>query len=77
MTSSIPNGDAISSTVTKSAAAPNIANTSFPFNHPYSAFLSQSMKVEFNNEMASQYQSMQTRNSKFNQENINIQGQKE
>lgn len=37
----------------------------------------QSMKMEFNNEMASQYQSMQTRNSKFNQENINIQDQKE
>ncbi|KAF3625570.1 Transcription factor ALC [Capsicum annuum] len=72
MTSSIPNGDAVSS-----AAAPNVATTSVPFNHPYSAFLPQSMKMEFNNEMASQYQSMQTRNSKFNQENINIQDQKE
>ncbi|PHU14704.1 hypothetical protein BC332_15909 [Capsicum chinense] len=41
MTSSIPNNDAISSIGTKSAAAPNIATTSFPFNHPYRAFLPQ------------------------------------
>ncbi|CAN4100395.1 unnamed protein product [Withania somnifera] len=49
----------------------------------YNAFLAQSMKMEFNNEMAAQYlqqannQSMQRRTSKLTQENVNIQGQKE
>ncbi|XP_060195190.1 transcription factor UNE10-like [Lycium barbarum] len=78
-------GDAASATVTKAAAVPNIATTSFPFNnYPYSSFPlpPQSMKMEFNTEMAAQHlqqanQSMQTRTSKFNQENVNMQGQKE
>ncbi|KAJ8560558.1 hypothetical protein K7X08_022418 [Anisodus acutangulus] len=68
------NGDA-----TRAAAAPN-STSSFPFNDPYSAFLPQSMKMEFNNEMAAQYlqqvnQAMQTTRN-LNQENVNIQGQK-
>lgn len=40
-TPSQPNRDSISPTITKSAAAPNIATSSFPFNHPYNAFLPQ------------------------------------
>ncbi|WMV35316.1 hypothetical protein MTR67_028701 [Solanum verrucosum] len=74
-------GDAASATVTKAAAtAPNIATTSlYPFNDPYNAFLAQSMKMELNNEMVAQYmqQVNQSMQSKFNQENVNIQGQKE
>lgn len=74
MASTIPtppqtaNGNATSPTVTKSAAAPN---PSFPLTHPCIAFLPQSTKMEFNNEMAAQYL------QQANQENINIQGQKE
>ncbi|XP_015077955.1 transcription factor UNE10-like [Solanum pennellii] len=75
MASSIPsipsqpiNAESISPKLTKSAAAPD---TSFPFNHPYNAYLPQSMKMEFNNEMAAQYL------QQGNQENVNIRGQKE
>ncbi|KAK6787646.1 hypothetical protein RDI58_016171 [Solanum bulbocastanum] len=74
-------GDGPSTTVTKAAAtAPNIATTSlYPFNDPYNAFLAQSMKMELNNEMVAQYmqQANQSMQNKFNQEHVNIQGQKE
>ncbi|TMX02841.1 hypothetical protein EJD97_019562 [Solanum chilense] len=65
------NAESISPKLTKSSAPPNItACTSFPFNHPYNAYLPQSMKMELNNEMAAQYL------QQGNQENVNIQGQK-
>ncbi|CAN4099387.1 unnamed protein product [Withania somnifera] len=75
--SSIPTP--VSAPDTKAAIAPNVP---YPFNDPYNAFLAQSMKMEFHNEMASQYlqqanQCMQSRISKSIQENVNFQGQKE
>ncbi|KAJ8563195.1 hypothetical protein K7X08_031647 [Anisodus acutangulus] len=78
--SSIPTPPQANGDAARAAAAPN-STSSFPFNDPYCAFLPQSMKMEFNNEMAAQYlqqvsQSMQTRTRKLNQENVNIQGQK-
>ncbi|XP_019249068.1 PREDICTED: transcription factor UNE10-like [Nicotiana attenuata] len=67
------NGDASAS---RAAVAPSVSN-SFPFNDPRSAFLAQSMNMEFNNQLAAQYmqqannQSMQTRNKNLNQGNLN------
>ncbi|XP_019229535.1 PREDICTED: transcription factor UNE10-like isoform X2 [Nicotiana attenuata] len=63
--------------------ATTTTSNSAPFTDPYSAFLTQSMDMEYFNNMAALYRqqannhSTQTTGSKLNQGNLNIQGQRE